>query len=79
MAKKIKIPIGNIALRLGNKMDFDVSIEQVRWLLSGWCKHPKFLSPNRETFRHREKKDGFIWFKQEELPSFSAYCGYDLM
>ena len=51
----------------------------IETLLSGWVKHPCFVSPTRQTLARRAREDGFVWLKADEITSLEAYSGYELI
>ena len=78
MNKIKKIPIADLRIKLQAIMNYKNPELAFRTLLLGWIRHPQFKSPVLQTLRIRADTDGFIWLKEEEIRSFSDYCGYDL-
>ena len=78
MKKDNKIPLSALRDALQERMNYEEPEKAFDALYSGWMKHPKFVSPARSTMRVRQKRDGFLWFKAEEIPSFAAYCGISI-
>ena len=73
-----KIPIETVKKRLQFFMKYKYPDVAFRTLLLCWMNHPKYKSPIKQTMRNRLKDDGFMWLRQEEIFSFSDYCGYNL-
>ena len=73
-----KIPLSELQERLQARLHYKKPEVAFRTLLLCWLKHPRFKSPSRTAFNARARTDGFFWLKDEEVPSFEAYCGYRL-
>ena len=78
MKEDKKIPIATIKKRLQFIMGYKDPEIAFRALLLCWINHPRFKSPIQQTLRNRLNEDGFMWLKQEEIISFSDYCGCNL-
>jgi hypothetical protein len=78
MKKEKKIPVAQIKSKLQSLMNYKNIDSAFRALLLCWARHPKYTSPRIATLRLRTKRDGFLWLSEQELVSFSSYCGYDL-
>ena len=78
MKEDKKIPIETIKKRLQFIMGYKNPEIAFRALLLCWMNHPRYKSPLQCSVRRRLKEDGFMWLKQEEIISFSDYCGYNL-
>ena len=78
MKEEKKIPIETVKKRLQFIKSYKQPDGAFRALLLCWMSHPKYKSPIQKTLRRRLKDDGFMWLRQEEILSFSDYCGYNL-
>jgi len=78
MKEEKKIPLTEIAKRLGRAMHYPIGMNHVAVLMHGWAKKHPEQAPTFSTLSMRKKKDGFAWLKPEEIVFLSAYAGYDL-
>ena len=53
--------------------------DDIMTLALAWSDHPRFPSPRESTIYARERKDGELWIKKSEIPSFESYIGFELL
>ena len=78
MREDKKIPLSEVQKRLQAIMQYKKPDIAFRALLLCWIRHPRFKSPVAQTLRIRANVDGEMWLKEEEIASFSDYCGVKL-
>ena len=79
MKEEKKIPLNVLEERMLERVPCWNPEKAFDTVLSGWRKHPKFKSASRQTVHIREMRDGFAWLKKEEIASFEAYLGVQLL
>ena len=76
MREDYKIRITELAQILSQRTGKTYSVKEVKTLIYGWRKHPKYLSPSQPKLVMRQKYAGEIWLTTEETVSFMRYAGY---
>lgn len=78
MKEERKIPIKVLQKQLQAQLHYKNPDAAFRTLLLCWQRHPRFKHPNLNVLATRIRTDGYGWLREEEIPSFEAYCGYSL-
>ena len=78
MNENKKIPLSEVQKRLQAIMQYEKPDIAFDALFRCWIRHPRFKSPVAQTLRIRADVDGEMWLKEEEIASFSNYCGVKL-
>ena len=78
MKKILKIPLTEIAERLGKAMNYTIGMNHMAVLIHGWQKHRPDEATTFEVLRSRKQRDGFAWLDTDEVQKLSHYAGYDL-
>ena len=73
-----KIPLTELAMRLGKRMNYPIGMNHLAVLIHGWRKKRPKEAPAHGTLRERKRKDGYPWLTPREVEDLSAYAGYDL-
>ena len=78
MKAENKIPLTDLALRLGQRLNYPIGMNHLAVLIHCWRKRHPDEAPSHSVLHERKKADGFAWFTPYELQAFSRYEGYDL-
>ena len=78
MKEEKKIPAKKLFYKLQERMNYKNPRLAIEALVYGWRKHPKYKSVTWSGSQSRILRDGYLWFKEDEIRSFEEYIGYPL-
>ena len=73
-----KIPLTELAMRLGKRMNYPIGMNHLAVLIHGWRKKRPREAPEFHVLSVRKRRDGYVWLTPRETADLSRYAGYDL-